>query len=208
MIERGEVKFNIQRGATVAEFTSFLNDFEIAYAALYHLPTRSDFRSLRRLERFMPFEFWPLEMMGGSRNWVGEGRDAVTFPPDQLEIIRISIQSPGWVEMLGALNPLQQIREYLKDRHERRKDEDWRSASERDRAHAELRLLEVQIEREQAGALKDYIDILDGIGLSRDEKLEHLWTRVGQPLAQLGRHQDSGLLGTQNSNLDGRDSTE
>lgn len=44
------------------------------------------------------------------------------MPNEALVISKINFNSPGFWEMIGALNPLIQIREYLNDRHKRKKD--------------------------------------------------------------------------------------
>ena len=125
------------------------------------------------------------------------------YPDDQLEITRISIRSAGWLEALASLNPLQQIREYLKDRHELQQDKDWRSATQKDKAVLENEVLQAQAERERVGVIRDYNALLEEVGFSPEERRRMLWERLGPPLSRLGRHQDTGLLGTQNDNIDG-----
>lgn len=44
------------------------------------------------------------------------------LPDDRIQIHRISIKSPGFWEFLGNINPLEVLRKYLCDRHEREKD--------------------------------------------------------------------------------------
>ena len=63
-----------------------------------------------------------------------------TPPKDLLEIASISIHSPGFWEVLGGLNPLQQIREYLNDRHKRRQDREFREAAEKKKLEIENEL--------------------------------------------------------------------
>ena len=202
-IERGTVQLNIQRGATVQEFQQFLTDLEQAYLAIYLLPSR---RELRRLERWLPLplEYLPLDVLAADRSEAASIDRSRVYPEDQLEMTRIMIQSPGWVELLGSLNPLQQIREYLKDRHERKKDKEWRWETEKQRALVELEILCIQAEKEQIGVIKDFNDLLQRLDLSPEQRRKILWERLGVPLARVGRHQDTGLLGSQNSNLDGR----
>src|SRR5206468_3287516 len=52
------------------------------------------------------------------------------LPDDRLTIRKIQVASPGFWEFFGSLNPLQQIREYLNDRHKRRQDREYREKSE------------------------------------------------------------------------------
>ncbi|KAF0135170.1 MAG: hypothetical protein FD152_1376 [Xanthobacteraceae bacterium] len=199
--KRGAIKLNLERGATISEFNSFLSDLEIAYLSIYQLPSLEWLRSLRGLRPYPIGYFDPELFYGGTR--IDQMRAQDVYPPDQLEISRITIQSPGWIELMGSLNPLQQLRDYLKDRHERKKDKEWRWKSEKERAEAELEILRIQAERERVGALKEFYDLLDRMELSPEEKRKILWERVGTPLTRLARHQDRGLLGSQDDSTDG-----
>ncbi|WP_145960990.1 hypothetical protein [Sphingosinithalassobacter portus] len=202
MAKRGSVKLNIQRGAGVAEFRQFLADLESAYLALYFLPVGDGVRRLSRrlplLIDYMGIE--PFEVYFGNPR---RSEDGAIYPKDQLEIAAISIHSPGWVELIGSLNPLQQIREYLKDRHERKKDRAWRSETEKHRALVELEILRLQAERERTGVISDFYELLERMDISPEERQRILWDRLGKPMSQLAHHQDTGLLGSQNDNIDG-----
>lgn len=149
MAERGEIKLNIERGATVAEFTRFLTDLENAYMALLHLPNERSFRGVLRGRR-LPIDFMDIDPRAVDPRDAGSYG---TYPKDLLELSRISIRSPGWIELIGSLNPLHQIREYLKDRHERAKDRAWRSDAEKERALLENAVLRDQAERGQISTI-------------------------------------------------------
>lgn len=197
--ERGTVRLDLQRGATVAEFKKFLEDLELAYVAIYELPLLDEWGHFGR-----PFVSPREYRLTGYSYLYGNlksVRPEDIYPPDQLEISRIKIQSPGWIELIASLNPLQQIREYLKDRHERRKDKLWRWESEKKREEAELDLLRTQAERERIGAIRDFHGLLQEMDISPEERQKILWQRVGAPLSRLARHQDSGLIGSQNDNI-------
>jgi hypothetical protein len=200
--ERGTVRLNLERGATVAEFRKFLDDLELAYVAIYDLPTIGDAGYFDRphLSR-REYRLSRYDYLYGNMDGI---RPRDIYPPDQLEISKISIQSPGWIELLASWSPLQQIREYLKDRHERKKDKLWRWESERMREMAELELLRIQAERERTGAIRDFYGLLEEMDVSSEERQKILWQRLGAPLSRLAHHQDSGLLGSQNDNIDGQ----
>lgn len=53
---------------------------------------------------------------------IGRNLHDFLIPKESLVISKINFNSPGFWEMIGALNPLTQIREYLNDRHKRKKD--------------------------------------------------------------------------------------
>lgn len=202
MPEQGRVKFNIERGATAAEFRNFLADLEGAYLALYLLPTPTGPSRFRRRLSVL-IDPLPEILLSPHDPLAFERTGAEVYPADQLEITRISIRSAGWLEALASLNPLQQMREYLKDRHERQQDKDWRSATQKDKAILENEVLQAQAERERIGVIRDYNALLEEVGFSPEERKRMIWERLGPPLSLLGRHQDTGLLGSQNDNVDG-----
>jgi hypothetical protein len=202
MIERGTVRINIQRGATVVEFKSFLEDLEQAYLAIHALPSRSERKSLKRQYRFPP-NFFNSDFFENRYANAARYRAEDTYPPDQLEITKIKIQSPGWIELVASFNPLQQIREYLKDRHERKMDKEWRWESERMRSEAELDLLKIQARHGETVALREFYSLLKDMELDQDQIDRIIWERIGTPLSRLARHQDNGLLGSQNDDIDG-----
>lgn len=46
---------------------------------------------------------------------------------DRLRLIGVELHSPGFWDFLGKLNPLEVLRQYINDRHERQKDREYRS---------------------------------------------------------------------------------
>jgi hypothetical protein len=116
------------------------------------------------------------------------------IPGQRLVVTRIQIESPGFWEVLGSLNPLQQIREYLNDRHKRRQDKEFREAAESEKLRLENELIQRQIWEKENAVLRDRILVLKEVGYSEQEIRQLIWAQVGKPLAVLGRHQDSGLI--------------
>ena len=114
--------------------------------------------------------------------------EKLVYPKDILRITKINIQSPGWWEVFGKLNPLEQIREYLKDRHERIKDNKYRSRQEE-----EIKDLEI-LEKEN-GIIAQRIELLKKMGYTELEIRPIVLPRVIEPLRQLGEHQYKGLIG-------------
>ena len=184
--ERGTVRINLERGSTLSEFKNFLDDLEAAYLSIYQLPSERSWRSLRRRYPF-PIDFLGIDIFGLGPSVSLERLSGNIYPPDQIEITKISIQSPGWIELLASLNPLEQIREYLKDRHERIADKEWRWDTEKHRAILELEVLQWQADKEKTGAIKEFYNLLDHMDITPEEKLRILHERVGGPLARLER---------------------
>ena len=103
--------------------------------------------------------------------------------------------------MLGSVNPLVQIREYLKERHERRKDRTYREPAEADRLRLENEVLQQTIRAADLRDLRERLEMLREFG--GDERVEQLlWSQLGPSLARLGWHQDSGLIGGPEPNGD------
>ena len=191
-----------ERGGTIAEVTSFLADLEQAYLALYRLDGLS--LELRRLRRR-----WPLELFLGMgypaspHSFGGGALDANQVPPrDRLFLHRVRIESPGFWEFLGALNPLQQIREYLNDRHKRRQDKEFREAAEKEKLQLENELIRRQIYEKENAIFRERVELLRDMGYDNDEIDGLIWGSVGAPLAKLGKHQDTGLIGS--GDVDGK----
>lgn len=113
--------------------------------------------------------------------------DKVVLPGDRLYISKVNIQSPGFWEVLGSLNPLQQIREYIKDRHERNKDNNYRCRQEEE-------IGELEIKERRNRILNQRIETLKGLGYSDSEIRQLVMSMIVEPLNRLGRHQDNGQI--------------
>lgn len=172
------------RGGSVSEISVFLADLEGAYNALYWF--NLDIPTLRPIFRYDPlFLGFPPTFQAGQIDQI--------VPQRRLQLARVSIQSPGFWEVLGSLNPLVQIREYLKERHERRKDRTYREPAEAERLRLENEVLQGTIRAADRRDLRERLEMLREFG--GDERVEQLiWSQLGPSLARLGRHQDSGLI--------------
>lgn len=193
--EPGRLTILGERGGTIAEISQFLSDLEGAYLAVYAFeqlwPPR---RYLRRFPPEMWLEFgFPLYHLAPSS--LAPLRAASLPPTARLTLERVRIESPGFWEFMASLNPLQQIREYLNDRHRRRQDRDFREASERERLQLENELIRHQIAERQNTILRDRIAILREIGYTDEDIDRFVWASIGGPLSRLGRHQDTRLIG-------------
>jgi hypothetical protein len=115
--------------------------------------------------------------------------EQIVLPSDRLVISKVNIQSPGFWEFLGGLNPLQQIREYIKDRHERKKDDKYKSRQEEE-------LGELEIEEKKNNIINQRIDMLKKAGYTKTEIRQLVTKMVITPLKQLNKHQDNGQIET------------
>jgi hypothetical protein len=111
----------------------------------------------------------------------------IVLPSDRLSINKVNIQSPGFWEFFGSLNPLQQMREYLNDRHERKKDKKYRSRQEEE-------LGDLTIMEKKNNILNQRIETLRGLGFSETEIRQMVMSMVIEPLNRLGEHQNNGEI--------------
>ena len=192
--ENTALRIKANRAGTVKEITDYLFDLEKAYNSLYvfddFLGVTSSNSSSRRRSKFFFYEFGlPL-----APNFKLDSSNDLLLPEDRLIISKINIQSPGFWEVLGSLNPLQQIREYLNDRHNRGKDKRWREQTEKDKAVLENELIQRQIFEAENKTVRERIEIYKELGFSDQEIRQLIWANVGRPLMELGKHQDNGLI--------------
>lgn len=189
--EKGHIRILAMRGGTIGEITSFLYDIEKAYNQIYLFETfvLSDFNP--RLRRYSPL----LEFGVSLPNVTSQLSEDLILPEYRLFIEKVSIQSPGFWEVFGSLNPLQQIREFLNDRHKRRQDREYKEEQEKKRLILENELIQRQIYEKDNAWIRERIQIMKELGCSEQEIKALIWANYGKPLAELGKHQDSGLIG-------------
>lgn len=84
------------------------------------------------------------------------------FARISLELTAVRFSSPGFWEVLGSLNPLLQIREWVNDSHERRKDRQYRERNEDNRQRIELEQLQIKV-------VSDKVRLLREVGVPEDE---------------------------------------
>lgn len=191
------LKIKALRSGTVTEVIGFLGDMERAYNSLYSFNLAiSRWHGTRRYRRRFidPEELFGLLPFENGFMQIPDYAENLMLPEYRLDLRRISIQSPGFWEFIGGLNPLQQLREFLNDRHERRKDHEYRELAEKERLRLDNELLQRQILEKENSILREQLVIMREIGLGDAEIRQFIWSRLGVPLSQLGRHQDNGLI--------------
>ena len=105
----GSVRFQTERAGTARELAELLTDFEAAYLSLY-LFENAWTRPRRGPGRRMMFEYAMEFGLPYIHGWPGPGATAESVMPEhQLVVKAVRIESPGFWEFLGSLNPLQQI---------------------------------------------------------------------------------------------------
>lgn len=135
--------------------------------------------------------FWSLELVGRSRirRILAERNslEPLVRPSERIVLARVQISSPGFWEFVGKLNPLEIIRQWLVDNHERRKDKDYREAAEAERLYLENKLLENRI-------IQERIEIARSMGATDQDLSPFLNKLVFDPLRELDVQQRKGLI--------------
>jgi len=174
------LKIEARRGAKVKEIAEFLTSLEEAYNNLYvfdfYVSNREDL--FRKPSYYPPREYSvPFEQIRG-----------LVLPEDELRLDSVVIESPGLWEFLGALNPIETIRKYLNDRHERKKDAEFRNEHERKKGELEIEKLKTQV-------FKDRVEALKEAGFGKEEIRRMIVEHGANPLQSLDEFQDSKLIG-------------
>lgn len=204
MKEITTIQIEAKRLGTVSEVTNMLTDLETAYNKLYAFdyivdvlierPSLLERRSIERsIEKRRIAE---RRSRGRSRRSIHyyilefESKtdiNKIILPDERLVISKVNIQTPGFWEFMGAINPLEQIRKYLRDRHKRTKDCRYRNRQEE-----EIRDLEIMGKENKV--IQGRIRILKKLGYNEDEIRRLLMSMVVKPLNKLGQHQDNGQI--------------
>lgn len=113
--------------------------------------------------------------------------EVFVFSDERLLVTRVELGSPGVWEFLGALNPLEVLRQYLNDRHRRKQDRDYRSAAEARQLGLENDLREIAVIRERLELAREH-------GIPEDALVPLVQRLLARPLAELGALQDRGVI--------------
>jgi hypothetical protein len=193
--QRGLLRIQVTTAGSVRQAIGTLCAIEEAYLQIYAanilLERLND--TYFRMTKIMPPKVligigysWPLD--AGFSFSAEEIRRRLLLAEDHLLISRIEISSPGFWEFLGALNPLEQFRKYLNDRHERKKDKEYRNKAEATKLRHENELLAVEVFSDRAQALKQ-------VGFS-DDDIRRILLPAAHALNNVAELQDDGLIET------------
>ena len=108
-------------------------------------------------------------------------------PSERLRFRGASFSSPGWWDVLGKMNPLEVTRQYLNDRHEQRKDRQYREGAEKTRLDLENELLKTKV---IAGKLR----LAREIGVPERDIAAAANELLLNPLRRLNSAQDEGII--------------
>jgi hypothetical protein len=188
----GYLRVESRGGVRATEIRDLLDALEGAYQAVARVEVAAE----RLLEAFE----WMGRYGPPVRYWGGFPEAPVLGSldtADPLIVSRVELSSPGFWELLGSRTPLEVLRKYLNDRHERGKDRDYRSDAERQR-------LELENERLAIDNAMSAINVVDRLYRlerqhGRDFYESQAWRRtmgaeLRKPLEQLGDFDTRGLI--------------
>ncbi|AXV74049.1 hypothetical protein CJO75_12655 [Ralstonia solanacearum] len=187
MPKRAQLRIHGFGDVEVRFTTEFLVDLEKAYDSIFLFESLMD--DIGRFPRYL--DVYPADRAWWLRHRLGNAHlaEVATEVPlaDRLVLSGVRLNSPGFWHFLGALNPLEVIRNYLNDRHERRKDRDYRESAE----HRRLQLENLKRENE---VIADRIRLARDLGATDRDLAAMLDQFVHRPLLALDRHQDRGVI--------------
>jgi hypothetical protein len=196
--QSGVLRVHGQAEAEVELVIAYLVDLQHAYDSLVVLGDTldrlgQDLRGLQpsyyRLAMVGVWPFGPRRRLAYGSMWELTHEQIASLVPQSEQLILSSVQltSPGFWQFNGLGEALETIRKYLNDRHDRRKDKEYRESAERRRLEAENVIKESE-------AMSARIRNLRELGAT-DKDLEPLLKQfVYKPLTALGRHQDNGVI--------------
>jgi len=196
--QQGKIRVHGQGEVEVELISAYLVGLKRAYDSV--LVFESVIDGLKRASREFPFPWHPLGMHYGwplgprravryVRDWPPTVEEISSLVPhsEQLVLSAVQLSSPGFWEFLGKANPLEVIRQYLNDRHERRKDREYRESAEKRRLTLENLSLENKVISERVRIAKE-------LGASDRDLAPLLNELVYKPLTALDRYQDNGVI--------------
>jgi hypothetical protein len=193
MPQTGRLKVQGHGNAEVELVAAYLTDLTYAYSALVAFELVIEHMQPERGRRYPdPFWFhspWTFMWAPPHLSWppTQQALASLVPPTEQLILAAVELSSPGAWEFLGNLNPLEVLRKYLNDRHEQRKDRDYRE-------RAEERRLQLENLRTENEVLEQRIRIAKELGATENDLAPLLNELVIKPLNALGAYQDKGLI--------------
>ncbi len=106
---------------------------------------------------------------------------------DRLKLRGVELNTPGFWDFIGKLNPLEVLRQYLNERYEQRKARHYQERAEATKLELEKELLKIQVVQQKLQLLQDMGASDRDLSLLRDQLLY-------RPLQGLNSSQDQGLI--------------
>jgi hypothetical protein len=178
-----KIRIHAEKLGDIRKVTQYLQTIEKVYNHLYtmHFIVEDATRRHSELNKGSWREKSIRTIISGKRP------DEIVLPEDHLQVSSIIINSPGFWEFLGSLNPLEVLRKYLCDRHERLKDQTYRNRIEEEKGELENEKLRMQVVEEK-------VNLLRKLGVPEDKIRNAVFKHVIRPLSMLDDFQDKRMI--------------
>lgn len=182
MANHATIGIQFLRAGEIREYALAFSAIDTVYSNLYALDLIVGETKKRGGSKVLWARERNVRMVIGIRNAFD-----VVLPEDRLRLKSIDVGSPGWLEVIGTLNPLETLRKYLQDRHERQKD--------RGRKPAALERLALENDKLKLEVMKERMDLLRELGVP-EEKIRQIVARhFFEPIETIDALQDTMLIG-------------
>lgn len=114
-------------------------------------------------------------------------------PEDKLIICSINFNSPGFWEVLGSWNPLNQIREYINERHARKRDKEYAWELDKKTMQTEVEKKRLENDMLRVELIQTITKQLQSIGLD-EENILHITKNCYKNLELLNEHIDEDRI--------------
>lgn len=114
---------------------------------------------------------------------------------ERLKLYRIKINSPGYLDVLGQLKILENLRGFINERHERKKDNEYRNDSERKRLELENAAKEIENSRNKTALIEQQMQLLSSYGVPESKIRDALMSHLEKPIDAINHQSEIGLIG-------------
>jgi hypothetical protein len=173
----------------VEDIYQYLNALEKAYNSAYVF--NQIVEEAQEISRFYEGQRPPIPLKNLLwMNWWPPNAEKVkSFVPksERLKLVGVELHSPGFWDFLGKLNPLEVIREYLQDHHEREKDRKYRNREEEEK-------LRLENEKRRIENGKARLEVFKDMGATNEQLLVVAEQLLIEPQKQLNQYQDQKII--------------
>ena len=188
------LRLNAKGGIPVRDVRDLLEAFELSYMslcafedALLHPGLLRRDNDLSRDIADMPTGERIRTLADPSLPWRPIAAYSLVQTEYRLVLRAVQLASPGFWDFLGKLSPLEVMRLYLQDRHERRKDREYREAAERERLFWENKARQISV-------IDQAIEVARKHGASGETVQQLVERFIAGPLSELDTYQDHGVI--------------
>ena len=181
------------------------------YTEASNVPVRQIRNFLAALDEAYNFLYVALKFLRDPRLHASDSRQPSTEPfrvfdrlvpaEDRLTLRAVEIESPGFWAFMGRRGVLEQIRLWVKDAHERRKDKEYRKAAERRSLELDNRSKELKVASEKVDLqikltahVREQLDLARQMGTSEKDLRYLVENLIARPLKSLEPFVDAGVI--------------